>query len=80
MSNKVLTRKTDHRGRGTLTKDFANCVVIVEFHGEEVRIVGEGEVVQNHIRITHIGNDRIEFEDLNTGQYGSNALEMQPAA
>lgn len=48
--------------------------------GEEVRIVTEGEVVQNHIRITHIGNDRIEFEDLNTGQRGSNALEMQPAA
>ena len=48
--------------------------------GEEVHIVSEGEVVQNHIRITHIGNDRIEFEDLNTGQHGSNALEMQPAA
>ena len=38
MSKKVLTRKTDGKGRVTLTKDFANCVVTVEFHGDEVRI------------------------------------------
>ena len=38
MSKKVLTRKTDEKGRVTLTKDFANCKVTVEFHGEEVRI------------------------------------------
>lgn len=46
--------------------------------GEEVRIVGEGETVLNHIRITKIGNDRIEFEDTNTHQTGSNQLEAPP--
>jgi len=46
--------------------------------GEEVRIVGEGETVLNHIRITKIGNDRIEFEDTNTHQTGSNQLETPP--
>ena len=46
--------------------------------GEEVRIVGEGETVLNHIRITRIGNDRIEFEDTNTHQMGSNQLEAPP--
>jgi hypothetical protein len=48
--------------------------------GEEVRIVEEGETVLNHIRITHIGNDRIEFVDTLTGQHGSNNLEANPAA
>jgi hypothetical protein len=48
--------------------------------GEDVKIVSEGEIVQNHIRITHIGNDRIDFEDTNTGQHGSNPLEAAPAA
>jgi len=49
--------------------------------GEEVHIVGEGEVVLNHIRITHIGNERIEFIDTITGQPGSNQLEFAvPAA
>jgi hypothetical protein len=65
-------------GYGTLPSSGQRRAFLLD--GEEVRIVGEGEVVQNHIRITHIGNDRIEFEDLNTGQRGSNALEMQPAA
>ena len=47
--------------------------------GEEVRIVEEGETVLNHIRITRIGNDKIEFEDTNTHQTGSNQLETPPA-
>jgi hypothetical protein len=46
--------------------------------GDEVRIVGEGDTVQNHIRILRIGNDKIEFEDLNTHQVGSNQLEPMP--
>ncbi|HYA64171.1 MAG TPA: hypothetical protein VED66_13290 [Candidatus Sulfotelmatobacter sp.] len=48
--------------------------------GEEVRIVGEGDTIQNHIRITHIGNDRIEYEDVNTGKKNSTNLEMPPPA
>ncbi len=47
--------------------------------GDDVHIVGEGEVVMNHIRILHIGNDSIEFEDTNTHQKGSNPIEANPA-
>jgi hypothetical protein len=47
---------------------------------DEVHIVVEGDTLQNHIRITHIGNDRIEYEDINTGQKNSNPLEMPPPA
>jgi antitoxin component of MazEF toxin-antitoxin module len=38
MPSKVVTRKTDAKGRVILTKEFANCLVTVEIHGEEVRI------------------------------------------
>jgi antitoxin component of MazEF toxin-antitoxin module len=38
MPGRVVTRKADAKGRVTLTKEFANCVVTVEFHGAEVRI------------------------------------------
>lgn len=47
--------------------------------GDEVHIVQEGDTIQNHIRITHIGNDRIEYEDINTGMKNSSTLEMPPA-
>jgi hypothetical protein len=45
-----------------------------------VYIVSEGDVVLNHIRILHIGNDKIDFEDTITGQRGSKNLEAAPAA
>lgn len=48
--------------------------------GDDVRIVGEGDTIRNHIRITHIGNDRIEYEDINTGTKNSTALEMPPSS
>jgi hypothetical protein len=48
--------------------------------GEEVHIVSEGDVVLNHFRILHIGNDKIDFEDTITGLKGSKALEAAPSA
>lgn len=48
--------------------------------GDEIHIVEEGDTVQNHIRITHIGNDRIEYEDTVTGKKNSSTLELPPQA
>ena len=48
--------------------------------GEEVHIVGEGETVQTNLRILHIGNDSIEFEDINTHLRGSKQIEATPGA
>lgn len=48
--------------------------------GEEVRIVGEGETVQNTLRILRIGNDSIEFEDVNTHLRGSKPIEAVPGS
>jgi hypothetical protein len=44
--------------------------------GESVHIVSEGDLVLNHFRILHIGNERLDFEDTATGQKGSLNLEM----
>jgi hypothetical protein len=65
-------------GYGSLPSNGPRLAFLLD--GEEVRIVQEGETVLNHIRITHIGNDRIEFVDTLTGQHGSNNLEANPAA
>ncbi len=46
--------------------------------GEDVRIVGEGETVLNTIRILRIGNESIEYEDVNTHQRNSNPIESTP--
>ena len=45
-----------------------------------MHIVSEGDLLLNHIRILHIGNEKLDFEDINTGQKGSKTLEAPPAA
>lgn len=65
-------------GLGTLPSNGPRRAFLLD--GEEVRIVGEGDTIMNHLRITHIGNDRIEYEDVNTGKKSSTNLEMAPPA
>ncbi len=72
----VLTMK--FFGYGTLPTNGPRRAFLLD--GEDIHIVEEGDVVQNHIRITHIGNDRIEYEDTVTGKKNSTNLEMAPAA
>jgi hypothetical protein len=65
-------------GYGTLPSNGPRRAFLLD--GDEVRIVGEGDTVQNTIRITHIGNDRIEYEDINTGMKNSSPMEQPPPA
>ena len=67
-------------GYGMLPAGGARQAFLKEQSGDEVHIVSEGDVVLNHIRILHIGNERIDFEDTVTGQKGSKNLETAPAA
>jgi hypothetical protein len=46
--------------------------------GEEVHIVQEGQTIQNTIRIIRIGNESIEYEDVNTHMRNSNPIEAAP--
>jgi len=67
-------------GYGMLPAGGARQAFLKEETGDAVLIVSEGDVVLNHIRILHIGNDKIDFEDTATGQRGSKNLEATPAA
>ncbi|HET7106000.1 MAG TPA: hypothetical protein VFI38_04260 [Candidatus Acidoferrum sp.] len=67
-------------GYGMLPAGGTRQAFLKDETGDEIHIVSEGDVVMNHIRILHIGNDRIDFEDTNTGQKGSRSIEAAPAA
>ncbi|HET6932791.1 MAG TPA: hypothetical protein VFI45_20870 [Candidatus Acidoferrum sp.] len=65
-------------GYGMLPAGGARQAFLKEEQGEGLLIVSEGDVVLNHYRILHIGNDKIEFEDTNTGLRNSKNLEAPP--
>jgi len=65
-------------GYGNLPANGGREAFLLE--GEDVHIVGEGDVVLNHIRIVHIGNEKIDYEDTNTGARNSNQLEAVPGS
>jgi hypothetical protein len=47
--------------------------------GEEVYVVGEGEILQKRFRILKIGNASVEFEEISTGLHGTAPLQDQGA-
>lgn len=63
-------------GYGMLPAGGPRQAFLKEEGGDEVHIVSEGDMILNHIRILHIGNERLDFEDINTGQKGSKNLEL----
>ncbi len=65
-------------GYGSLPTNGPRSAFLQE--GDDVHIVQEGDIVGNHIRITHIGNDSIDYEDTVTGKKNSSTLELPPAA
>jgi len=65
-------------GLGTLPASGPKRAFLLD--GEEVHIVSEGDTLPGNLRITHIGNDRIEFEDTVTGLKNTKALELPPPA
>lgn len=67
-------------GYGTVPAGAQRLAFLKEPDNDSPHIVSEGELLQNHIRILHIGNERIDFEDINTKQKGSKAMEGPPSA
>jgi len=67
-------------GYGMLPAGGPRQAFLKDEQGDDVHIVSEGDVVLNHIRILHIGNDKIDFEDTNTGLKGSRTIEAAPSA
>jgi hypothetical protein len=68
-------------GVGATPANGPRCAFLQD-KDDEVHIVSEGDTIEKRLRITHIGNDRIEFEDINTGLKNTKNLEMptQPPA
>jgi len=66
-------------GYGALPSGGPREAFLKEKDSDEVHIVNEGDLLLNHIRVLHIGNERIDFEDINTGLKGSSSLEAPPA-
>lgn len=48
--------------------------------GEDVYVVAEGEILLNRFRILKVGNDKLEFEEINSGRHGTAMLEEQAAS
>jgi hypothetical protein len=46
-------------------------------NGEDVYVVGEGELLLNRFRIIRIGNANVEYEEISTGLRGTAPLEDQ---
>jgi hypothetical protein len=67
-------------GYGMVPAGGARQAFLKDEQGDGVYIVSEGDVVLNHYRILHIGNERIDFEDTTTGLKGSRNLEAAPSA
>lgn len=50
------------------------------YDGDEVQIVGEGDILLKRFRIIRIGNANLEFEEIPRGCIGTAPLEEQAAA
>jgi|SRR5215472_1229492 len=47
------------------------------YDGDDEHILGEGDVLLKRFRIIRIGNDHIEFEDINTHRVGTAPIEAE---
>jgi hypothetical protein len=62
-------------GFGTIPNGTARVAFFTD--GEDVIVVGEGELLLNRFRILRIGNSNLEYEEVSTGLRGTANLEEQ---
>jgi hypothetical protein len=62
-------------GYGTVPNGTARRAFFTD--GEDVYIIGEGEVFLNRYRILKVGNANLEFEEVTSGRHGTATLEEQ---
>jgi hypothetical protein len=62
-------------GFGTIPNGTARVAFFTD--GEDVIVVGEGELLLNRFRILRIGNSSLEYEEVSTGLRGTANLEEQ---
>ena len=64
-------------GYGTVPNSMLRRAFFTD--GEEIYIVGEGELLLNRFRILRIGNANLEYEEISSGLRGTAILEEQAA-
>ena len=64
-------------GYGTVPNSMSRRAFFTD--GEDVYIVGEGELLLNRFRILRIGNANLEYEEITSGLRGTAILEEQAA-
>jgi len=64
-------------GYGTVPNSMSRRAFFTD--GEEIYIVGEGELLLNRFRILRIGNANLEYEEISSGLRGTAILEEQAA-
>jgi hypothetical protein len=62
-------------GYGTVPNGTAKRAFFTD--GEDVYIVGEGDVLLNRFRIVKVGNTSLEYEEISSGRRGTAKLEEQ---
>ena len=62
-------------GFGTIPNGTARVAFFTD--GEDVIVVGEGELLLNRFRILRIGISNLEYEEVSTGLRGTANLEEQ---
>jgi len=64
-------------GYGTVPNSMSRRAFFTD--GEEIYIVGEGELLLNRFRILRIGNANLDYEEISSGLRGTAILEEQAA-
>ena len=73
----VLSSNLKFFGFGTVPNGTSRRAFFTD--GEEVYVLGEGEVLLNRYRIVRIGNASLEFEEISSGRIGTAPLVEQQA-
>ena len=74
----VLPPNVKFYGFGTVPNGTSRRAFFTD--GEEVYVLGEGDVLLKRFRIIRIGNANLEFEEISTGRIGTAPLEEQAAS
>ena len=73
----VLPPNVKFYGFGTLPSGTARRAFLHD--GDDVYVLGEGDVLLKRFRIIRIGNASLEFEEISTGRIGTAPLVEEPA-
>jgi len=76
----VLPPNIKFFGFGVVPNGTSRQAFFHDTNGDEVYVVGEGEILLKRFRILRIGNASLDFEEISSGRKGTAPLEDQAGA